>query len=307
MQSTSIKKAPVALFAFNRPKFTSQVLNQIRAYAPPILFLIQDGPRPGIPTDLENTRQVREILESVDWECQVHRLYAEENMGLLDRFDSALKYVFAKVDECVVLEDDVLPSQNFFRFTEAALEDFKDNKRIGMISGYCETRPKKQVLARHLSRKPKVWGWATWSDRLEGYNPKQSELASQPLLSSYRQLRSRGFSVMESLAWPIRIKRAFKLNTWDYQWSFHVLSNFGFSLASSTNLITNLGFGSTSTNTLLTPPFINFDIEAEPTWPLDRSLPAVNLSLDRKEAFRRLSRIVSPSGFLILIRKLVSR
>jgi hypothetical protein len=307
MQFISVNKVPVALFAFNRPDFTSQVLKQIRVYAPPVVFLIQDGPRQGVLADLESTRQVREILESVDWECQVHRVYAEENMGLLRRFDSALKYVFAKVDQCIILEDDVLPSQEFFRFAAAALSDFRGDKRIGMISGYCETRPKQQVLSRHLSRKPKVWGWATWSDRLVGYDPNQNEFANKSPLSSFRTLRSRGFSVQESLAWPIRIKQALKIRTWDYQWAFHVLSNFGFSLSSSTNLITNLGFGATSTNTALTPPFINFHIEAGATWPLDRSVPNVNLSLDRVEGMRRLGKMMSPAGLWIVFRKLVNR
>ena len=130
MQFISVNKVPVALFAFNRPDFTSQVLKQIRVYAPPVVFLIQDGPRQGVLSDLESTRQVREILESVDWECQVHSVYAEENMGLLQRFDSALKYVFAKVDQCIILEDDVLPSQEFFRFAECSCRLPEDLNRF---------------------------------------------------------------------------------------------------------------------------------------------------------------------------------
>jgi hypothetical protein len=306
MQTISINKAPVALFAFNRPDFTSLVFNQIRVYAPPVVFLIQDGARQEVPSDLESTRQVREILENVDWDCQVHRLYAEENMGLMQRFSSALKYVFAKVDQCIILEDDVLPSQNFFWFAEAALDDFREDKRIGMISGYCETRPKQQLLSRHLSRKPKVWGWATWSDRLVGYDPNQNEFANTTPLSSFRKLRNRGFSLQESLTWPIRIRRALKIRTWDYQWAFHVLSNFGYSLASSTNLVSNLGFGATSTNTQLTPPFIKLQIEAGETWPLDRSVPNVSLSLDRMESFRRLGKMISPAGLWVILRKLAS-
>ena len=305
MQFISVNKVPVALFAFNRPDFTSQVLKQIRVYAPPVVFLIQDGPRQGVLADMESTRQVREILESVDWECQVHRVYAEENMGLLQRFDSALKYVFSKVEQCIILEDDVLPSQSFFRFAAAALEDFREDKRIGMISGYCETRSKSRVLSRHLSRKPKVWGWATWSDRLVGFNPKHDEFSNSSTFSSFRTLRRRGFSIQESFAWPVRLNRAMKIRTWDYQWAYHVISNFGFSLASSSNLVVNLGFGATSTNTALTPPFINFEVQAEESWQLERSVPKGSLSLDRRESLRRLITMISPSGLQVIFRKLV--
>jgi hypothetical protein len=305
MQLHSDNKVPVALFAFNRPDFTRQVMEQIRVYAPDIVFLIQDGPRPGVASDLDSAAQVRQILESVDWDCQVHRIYAESNMGLLNRFDSALKTVFATVDRCVILEDDVLPNQSFFAFATAALEDFREDLRIGMISGYCETKSRMNLLPRHLSRKPKVWGWATWSDRLSGYDPKQNEFAGQSLLSSFWTLRRRGFSIQESLAWPIRMNRALRIRTWDYQWAYHVLSKFGYSMASSTNLISNLGFGNSSTNTALTPPFINFDVEAQPHWQLDRSVPKVSLALDRREALRRVLKMLTPLGLWIIFKKLV--
>jgi hypothetical protein len=305
MQLHSDNKVPVALFAFNRPDFTRQVMEQVRVYAPDIVFLIQDGPRPGVVSDLVDAAQVRQILESVDWECQIHRIYAESNMGLLNRFGSALRDVFATVDRCVILEDDVLPDQSFFAFAAAALEDFRDDSRIGMVSGYCETKNRKKLLSRHFSRKPKVWGWATWSDRLIGYDPNQNEFAGQSPVSSFWKLRRRGFSVQESIAWPIRLNRALRIGTWDYQWAYHVLSKFGYSLASSTNLISNLGFGNSSTNTALTPPYINFDLEAQPDWQLDRSDPKVSLALDRLETLRRALKMLTPLGLWIIFQKLV--
>ena len=305
MQLDSDGKVPVALFAFNRPDFTRQVMEQIRVYAPPVVFLIQDGARQGVASDLTGTSEVRQILESVDWECQIHRIYADANMGLLIRFDSALKQVFSIVDRCVILEDDVMPSQDFFRFAAAALDDFQADKRIGMISGYCETSNKQPLLRRHLSRKPKVWGWATWSDRLVGYDPNENEFANRSMASNFWNLRRRGFSIQESFAWPIRMNRALRIRTWDYQWAFHVLSRFGYSLASSTNLIKNLGFGATSTNTSLTPPFINFEVSDYGDWDLDRSIPEVDLKLDRREAVRRVLKMLSPIGFWIVIKKLV--
>lgn len=305
MQVHSDSKVPVALFAFNRPDFTRQVMEQIRVYAPDVVFLIQDGPRPGVLSDLEASAQVRQILESVDWECQIQRIYADSNMGLLNRFHSALSQVFETVESCVILEDDVLPDQSFFVFAAAALEDFRGDSRIGMVSGYCETRNRKNLLSRHLSRKPKVWGWATWSDRLSGFDPNQNEFEGQSSLASFWQLRRRGFSIQESIAWPIRIERALRIRTWDYQWAYHVLSKYGYSLASSTNLITNLGFGNSSTHTALIPPFINFDVEVRPHWQLDRSAPKVSLTLDRLEALRRVCKMLSPHGLWIVFKKLV--
>lgn len=302
MQLHSGNKVPVALFAFNRPGFTRQVMDQIRFYAPPVIFLIQDGARQGVAFDVAGASQVRQILESVDWECQIHRIYAESNMGLLNRFDSALKIVFSIVDRCVILEDDVVPSQDFFLFAAAALDDFKDDKRIGMISGYCETGNKQPILKRHLSRKPKVWGWATWADRLVGYDPKVNEFENRSLLSSFRTLRLRSFSFQESLAWPVRMNRALGIQTWDYQWAFHVLSRFGYSLASSTNLISNIGFGVNSSNTALTPPFINFVVPSQ-RLPIERKRLDSTLRKDKLEQLRRIMLMLSLAGILVIARK----
>jgi hypothetical protein len=280
-------------------------MERIRVYAPPIIFLIQDGARQGVASDFESSSQVRQVLESVDWECQIHRIYADSNMGLLIRFDSALKKVFSIVDRCVILEDDVLPSQDFFLFAAAALDDFKEDKRIGMVSGYCETSNKQPILNRYLSRKPKVWGWATWADRLVGYDPKVNEFENRSLLSSFWTLRLRGFSFQESLAWPIRMNRALRISTWDYQWAFHVLSRFGYSLASSTNLISNIGFGEKSTNTALTPPFINFFVPPSQGLPIERKRLDSTLRKDKLEQLRRIILMLSPAGILVIARKVL--
>lgn len=279
-------------------------MEKIRIYAPEIIFLVQDGPRSSVPSDIENVSRVRQVLESVDWDCKVHRLYSDSNLGLLARFESALSKIFATVESCIILEDDVLPSETFFHFISAALEDFRDDLRVGMISGYCETKGSKSILKRRFSRKPKVWGWATWSDRVSGYEPNHNEFATHSPWQSFLMLRRRGFSLVESVAWPRRIHRGIKIRTWDYQWAYHVLSKFGYSLAPSANLISNLGFGDSSTNTVLTPPFINFEIEPSQNWYLDRSIPKISLAGDRLETARRVSKMLSSRGLLTLVRKL---
>ena len=296
------KKVPVALFAFNRPDFTRQVMEQIRFYAPPVVFLIQDGARTGVPSDISETLEVRKVLESVDWECEIHRVYADVNLGLLARFGSALGYVFSNVDRCIVLEDDVLPDQKFFEFVATALEDMEHDLRVGMVSGYSETSSKKTLISRRLSRKPKVWGWGTWSNRLAGYDPKHNEFQGISPLSSFLKLRRRGFTVIEAIAWPQRMHLSQKLQTWDYQWAFHVLSKFGYSIAPSTNLVVNLGFGKTSTHTSLTPPFINFEILARDSWQLDSKVDE-SLFHDKLEFCRRMLRMASPDGLSVVWKK----
>ena len=93
----------VAYIIFNRPRHTRETFAAIRAQRPPRLFIIADGPRPGHPTDASRCRETREIVEHIDWPCEVHRNYADQNMGLKRRVSSGLDWVFSQVDRAIIL------------------------------------------------------------------------------------------------------------------------------------------------------------------------------------------------------------
>ena len=105
---------PVAFVLFNRPEQTALTFERIAAVKPRHLFLIADGPRRNHPTDAERCAATRAVVECVDWECEVHRNYAEENMGLRRRPSSGLDWVFDHVDRAIIIEDDIAAEPTFF-------------------------------------------------------------------------------------------------------------------------------------------------------------------------------------------------
>ena len=122
--------SPVAYIIFNRPQHTEQTFAALRENRPAQLFIIADGPRPGHPTDAERCAQVREVVEQVDWPCEVHRHYADLNMGLKQRVSSGLDWVFENVDCAIVLEDDCLAHPDFFRFCDELIERYKSDEEV---------------------------------------------------------------------------------------------------------------------------------------------------------------------------------
>ena len=108
----------IAYIIFNRPRHTRETFEVIRAQRPAKLFIIADGPRPGHPTDAERCKAVRKIVEDIDWPCEVHRDYADQNLGLKRRISSGLTWVFSLTETAIVLEDDCLPHPDFFRFCQ---------------------------------------------------------------------------------------------------------------------------------------------------------------------------------------------
>ena len=71
----------VLLIFFNRPETFSKVFEQVKLAKPSRLFLYQDGPRASRPDDLGKIMRCREIAEDIDWDCEVHKFYQEENKG----------------------------------------------------------------------------------------------------------------------------------------------------------------------------------------------------------------------------------
>lgn len=126
---------PVAFLVFNRPDTTIRVFEEIRRARPPKLLVVADGARADRPGEAEKCAQVRAIVEQVDWECGVLKNYADDNMGCKRRISSGLDWVFANVEEAIILEDDCLPHPSFFRFCEELLRRYRDDERVMMISG----------------------------------------------------------------------------------------------------------------------------------------------------------------------------
>ena len=69
----------VLLLFFNRPSTFRLVFDEVRKARPSRLFLYQDGPRSD--KDLRGIAECRAIAEQIDWECDVHRMYQEKNVG----------------------------------------------------------------------------------------------------------------------------------------------------------------------------------------------------------------------------------
>lgn len=104
----------------------------IAAQKPTSLLIVADGPRNEAERAL--CEQTRAIVR-VDWECAVETNYAKENMGCKTRVSSGLDWVFERAETAIILEDDCLPSPEFFPFREDMLERYRDDDRIMQITG----------------------------------------------------------------------------------------------------------------------------------------------------------------------------
>ena len=259
---------PVLLLVFNRPDLTEQVMDQIRQAAPQKLFVGADGPRPEHPEDKKRCREAREVATQVDWDCEVHTLFRDENLGTKKAISSAITWFFEHVDAGVILEDDCLPSNSFFRFCGSLMRTYRDDARIVMISGYNPLSPwHHDEQSYHFSNYGGIWGWATWKEEWNAHhkaadvdNKNKIEQVLKNVLVEPFHVRKRTRSIIGVLDGSI--------DSWGYQWFWARVLQSKLSVVPAYNLVSNIGFGADATRTSNPDdPRANIDIH-EMSFPL---------------------------------------
>jgi hypothetical protein len=240
----------VAFLIFNRPDTTERVFTAIAEAKPPKLLVVADGPRSGQPGEAEKTAAARAIVERVDWDCQVLTNYSERNLGCKRRVSSGLDWVFEQVEEAIVLEDDCLPDPSFFRFCQEMLVRYRQDARIGMISGAnTQFGHRRGDYSYYFSKYSLIWGWASWRDRwTETYDVS---MAAWPDIRDEDWLADLLGNRSEVEYWRNMLELTYRgeIDTWDFQWGF---ANWLFGRASivpTVNLISNIGYGEFATHT----------------------------------------------------------
>ena len=154
---------PVYLNFFNRPETFKLVFEAVKAAKPSKLFLSCDGARTGNLNDEKNIAACRKVVEDIDWECEVHRNYSEENLGCGMRMYSGISWAFEYVDRLIILEDDCVPTQDCFLFFAEMLEKYAQDTRINAICGMNNLGVwDKNNTSYFFAKTASCWGWATW-------------------------------------------------------------------------------------------------------------------------------------------------
>lgn len=160
---------PVKINVWIRTECQRRQFNIIKKARPSILFIVSDAGR----SDKENEiiEFNRKIVEDIDWECTVYKLYEEENQGMYAMGLKTHELVWSHVDRCIFLEDDILPSVSYFRFCEELLERFKDDKRVNVICGMNHLGIYEDTNTDYFfSRQGSIWGYATWKRTYKTYS-----------------------------------------------------------------------------------------------------------------------------------------
>jgi hypothetical protein len=294
---------PVALLIFNRPDTTERVFNAISKARPPKLLVVADGPRPQRGREAELCAQTRAIINRVDWDCEVMTDFADSNMGCKRRVASGIDWIFEQVEEAIILEDDCLPDPSFFRYCEEMLTRYRDNERVGMVSGgNLQFGRQRGSGSYYFSKYTHIWGWATWRRAWRHYDRDLTlwpAFRDQGLLTEFFETLGEQEYWRNSFQWV----HEGSLDTWDVSWTFTAITHGLLQVVPNVNLISNIGFGANATHThvvgvhanmptqpiqfpLVHPTFVLADIKADRYIAQDQLAPSF-----MKRKWRRIQRM----------------
>jgi len=157
---------------------------------------------------------------------------------------TAISWILGQEPAGIILEDDVRPSPDFFRFASELLARYADDGRVWSIGGL-NVDPLSVVSGQRDSYRfsafPLVWGWATWARAWEGF---ALDMSDWPAWLDLDEVSER-----HRLPYPARVLlwsrfsqvASGKVNTWAIPWMARSLSADALHVVPCRNLTQNVG------------------------------------------------------------------
>ena len=240
---------PILFLIFNRPDVTQKVFDVIRKVKPKKIFIAADGPRLNKKGEYNKCLETRKIVDQIDWACEVKTLFRDKNLGCKVAVSSAITWFFDNVSEGIILEDDCLPNESFFRYCEYLLNKYRNDEKVFMISGDNFLPESLKIKeSYYFTNFPHIWGWASWKRAWSKYDMGMNKLddfiKNNKIEYFIDNKHTRNYFLERFKDVKLNL-----INTWDYQWVYTIWNNNGLSIAPNYNLVSNIGFGNESTNT----------------------------------------------------------
>lgn len=235
--------APILLVAFNRPHCIRKVMQQMEKIKPTKLYFSIDAARDGRQGEVVLVEKVKTIVKNITWECDCHYRFHEKNVGAEVNVSTAVKWVLEENEFVIVNEDDIYADCSFYKFAQDMLLHYKDDERIGLVSGLnLSPVSKNQKDVYYISRSGHIWGWGTWKRVWDKYSLneeiKESNLSISKLEEYYH---SKEMALNTRRILLNQAEKGVGKVTWDYMFWYHRIQQNYYAIVPNKNLVTNIG------------------------------------------------------------------
>jgi hypothetical protein len=210
-----------------------------------------DGPRAEHPADVALVQEVTELFQAIDWAEEVFISARESNLGCGNSPRDAITRAFELEHSLIVLEDDCLPSPDFFPWVNELLLAFEDNKQVGAICGF-QVVPTSVVETNALFWSSNLFvsgAWASWDRVWSSYSSPLGNWRSR--IPRRRLIKASCYSIAGyrwlSSNWDWTNGK--ELDVWDHQFGASLIEHSRSVIKPPVNLVENIGFNPRGTHT----------------------------------------------------------
>lgn len=241
---------PILLLTYKRFETTQKIVQILKIIKPAKIYFASNAPNPENINDEFAVSEVRSLINQIDWECEIVPLFRVNHLKVKDSIADSISWFFQNEELGIILEDDCIPNFTFFEYCRNLLLKYKDDNRIGLISGNNFQNGKflGGDSSYYFSKYAHIWGWATWRRTWKIY---QKNIEDWPQIKRNKIFYNLFFNKDERLFWEAKFDSIYFLNfnTWDYQLTYSLWKNGLLSVIPNVNLVSNHGFGATATHT----------------------------------------------------------
>lgn len=240
--------APVVVFCYKRLdtlRKTIEALKQNPEAGRTHLIIFSDGPKK--EADHLSVAMVRDYINHLEGFRMITTYFSEVNKGLAKSIIEGVTLVFEKYDRVIVLEDDLLTSNNFLNYMNQSLDHYEFNNRIFSISGYTSIIKNPDPSKVYFTRRASSWGWATWRNRWSSIDWEVKDYADFCIDAKARK----AFNSMGSdLSGMLDKQMSGKINSWAIRWCYHQFKKDLYTVFPQVSRVRNIGFTPEGTHTV---------------------------------------------------------
>lgn len=241
-------RTPIVIFVYKRleeTKATIQALKENKLSKESNLIVFSDFYKEF--KDKKEVLEVREYLKTITGFKSIKVFEARTNKGLAQSIIEGVSQVLKENEKVIVLEDDLVVSNNFLEYMNEALEFYKNDTRIWSISGYVPKLDIKNIPKSDVYLLPRAcsWGWATWSDRWEKNDWNVKEYEKEKKIKIFKKIFNLGG---EDLFLTLKKQIEFKGNSWAIRWCYNQTKNGMYTIYPAKSKVRNIGFGKNATH-----------------------------------------------------------
>jgi len=232
--------SPIVLFTYRRiPQGVIESLQKNSIAGESELFIYSDGPKN--ESDKQDISRVKAYLASITGFKAIKAIESNENNGLAHSIIDGVTEIVRKYGKVIVLEDDLIVSNDFLEYMNEALNFYKDDKKIWSISGYGPKLPCFGDYNKDLYLSPRgsSWGWATWGDRWAMVDWKVEDFTTLKKNNDLRKNFNLGGNDMYKM---LELQMLSKIDSWAIRWCYSQFYNNMYTVYPKKSKIINNGF-----------------------------------------------------------------